>query len=87
MQRRGLLVRKSRSELGKNQRYSQFSNPVDAAQGIAREGYRPEQIAQEYPGLALEVIHAVIAYYLHNKSDVDAMLARISEGSERAYQE
>ena len=51
------------------------------------EGYSPEQIAQEYPGLTLEVIHAVIAYYLHNKSDVDAMTARISKGSERAYQE
>jgi uncharacterized protein (DUF433 family) len=51
------------------------------------EGYSPEQIAHEYPGLTLEVIHAVIAYYLHNKPDVDAMLARISEGSKRAYQE
>ena len=51
------------------------------------EGYSPEQIAQEYPGLTLEVIHAAITYYLHNKVDVDAMLARINEGSERAYQE
>ena len=51
------------------------------------EGYSPEQIAQEYPGLTLEVIHAAITYYLHNKVDVDAMLARIAEGSERAYRE
>ncbi len=51
------------------------------------EGYSPEQIAQEYPGLTLEAIYAAIAYYLHNKVDVDAMLTRISEGSDRAYQE
>jgi uncharacterized protein (DUF433 family) len=51
------------------------------------EGYSPEQIAQEYPGLSLEVIHAAITYYLHNKADVDAMLARINERSERAYHE
>jgi uncharacterized protein (DUF433 family) len=51
------------------------------------EGYSPEQIAQEYPGLTLEAIHAGIAYYLHNKADVDTMIKRIDEGSERAYQQ
>ena len=51
------------------------------------EGYSPEQIVQEYPGLTLEVVHASITYYLHNRVEVDAMLARIEERSERAYQE
>ncbi len=51
------------------------------------EGYSPEQIAQEFPGLSLEKIYAVIAYYLHNRGDVDAYISRINELSEQQYQE
>lgn len=42
-----------------------------------RDGYSPEQIALEYPGVSLEQIYAVVAYYLHNQADVDAYIARI----------
>jgi len=51
------------------------------------EGYSPEQIAQEFPGLSLEKIYAVIAYYLHNRGEVDAYVSRINELSEQQYQE
>jgi uncharacterized protein (DUF433 family) len=53
---------------------------------LYRHGYSPEQIALEYPGVSLEQIHFVIAYYLHNRADIDAMIARIHADDERAYQ-
>ena len=42
-----------------------------------RDGYSPEQIAQDFPGLSLEHVYATITYYLHNKVEVDAYLARL----------
>ena len=52
-----------------------------------REGYSPEQIAQDFPGLHLETIYAVIAFYLHNKAEVDAYIKRVRDKQERDYQE
>src|SRR5579859_5582892 len=43
-----------------------------------KEGETPEQIAAYYKSLSLEHIYAVIAYYLHNRDDVDAYLARVN---------
>lgn len=51
------------------------------------EGYSPEQIAQEFPGLSLEKIYATITYYLHNKVDIDAYIEHSREQAEREYQE
>jgi len=53
---------------------------------LYRHGYSPEQIALEYPGVSLEQIHFVIAYYLRNQVDIDALIARINIDDERAYQ-
>jgi uncharacterized protein (DUF433 family) len=50
-----------------------------------RDGFSPEQIAQEYPGLSLEKIHATITYYLHNRADLDAYVERIESLSEEQY--
>jgi uncharacterized protein (DUF433 family) len=41
-----------------------------------QEGYSAEQIAQEFPGVELKAIYAIIAYYLHNQAAVDAYVAR-----------
>jgi len=41
------------------------------------DGYTPEQIALEYPGVSLEQIYAVIAYYLHHQEEVDAYISLI----------
>lgn len=49
------------------------------------EGYSPEQIALDFPGLSLEQIYGVIAYYLHNQAEVDAYIARINASAEAAY--
>jgi uncharacterized protein (DUF433 family) len=46
---------------------------------LYNEGYSVEQIALEFPHVSLEQLHAVIAYYWHNKEEVDAYLARLDE--------
>ena len=42
-----------------------------------KEGETPEQIAAYYKSLSLEHIYTVIAYYLHNRDDVEAYLTRV----------
>jgi hypothetical protein len=39
------------------------------------DGYSAEMLACQYPTLPLALIHKVIAFYLENKSDVDAYVA------------
>ena len=51
------------------------------------DGFSPEQIAQEFPGLGLEQIYATITYYLHNKAEVDTYIVRINKIREQEYQE
>ena len=51
------------------------------------EGYSPEEIMQHFPGLSLEQIYGTIAYYLHNKAEIDAYVARLNRGAEERYQE
>lgn len=41
------------------------------------EGYSPEHMMQFFPGLSLEKIYAAIAYYLHNRAEVDAAIERM----------
>jgi uncharacterized protein (DUF433 family) len=43
------------------------------------DGYSPEQIALEFPGLSLEQIHATITYYWHNREEVEAYLSRLDK--------
>jgi uncharacterized protein (DUF433 family) len=50
-----------------------------------RDGYSPEQIAQEFPGLSLEKIHATITYYLRHQPEVDAYIARLDRWSDEHY--
>ena len=46
------------------------------------EGFSAEQIAQEFPGVELKAIYAIIAYYLHNQAAVDAYVARSDAAAE-----
>jgi uncharacterized protein (DUF433 family) len=50
-----------------------------------RDGFSPEQIAQEFPGLSMEKIHATIIYCLHNRSEVDAYMRRLHAQAEEEY--
>lgn len=49
-------------------------------------GATPEQIAQDYPVLALADVYAVITYYLHHRQDVDAYLAEQRKAGEEIRQ-
>jgi uncharacterized protein (DUF433 family) len=40
------------------------------------DGYSPEMLVLEYPTLPLSLIHKVIAFYLDNREEVDAYIAR-----------
>jgi len=47
------------------------------------EGYSPEQITQEFPGLGLETVYATLTYYLHNKREVDKYISQLMEWTEQ----
>ncbi len=51
------------------------------------EGYNPDEIAQEFPGLSLEKIYATITYYLAHRDEVDAYLVRLKARYEQEYAE
>lgn len=51
------------------------------------DGYGPDEIATEFPGLSLEKIYATITFYLANKAEIDQYLERIKADDELAYRE
>jgi uncharacterized protein (DUF433 family) len=42
-----------------------------------QDGYSPEMLLGEFPTLSLALIHKVLAFYLENRSEVDAYLAKV----------
>jgi uncharacterized protein (DUF433 family) len=59
---------------------------IDDVLNYYLDGYSPDEIAAQLPTLGLEQIYATITYYLHNRPELDAYLARLTEGRERRYQ-
>jgi len=51
---------------------------IDNVLALYLDGYTAEEIAQYYPSLSLEKIHATLTYYHHNRTDVDAYMARLA---------
>lgn len=51
------------------------------------QGYSAEQILEELPSLNLEKIYATLAYYLHNRVEIDAYMLRLVKWREQRYQE
>ena len=41
-----------------------------------QEGFSPEEIALDFPGLSLEKIYAVIAYYLRHTQEIEEYMAK-----------
>ena len=41
-----------------------------------QDGYSPEMLVCQYPTLPLVLVHKVIAFYLENRAEVDAYVAR-----------
>ena len=60
---------------------------IDNVLNYYLDGYSPEEIAANFPGLSLEKIYATITYYLHNRPEVDAYLSRLIAWREARYQE
>lgn len=54
---------------------------------LYQDGFSPEQIAQHYPGLSLEKIHATITYYLHNQERLEQYIAEGDAWKEEQYQQ
>jgi uncharacterized protein (DUF433 family) len=50
-------------------------------------GASPEEIAARYRSLTLEQVYATITYYLHNKAEIDAYLARWRAYCDSAFKE
>jgi uncharacterized protein (DUF433 family) len=49
------------------------------------EGYSPEEIGAQFPSLTQEHIFATITYYLRNRPELDAYLARQAARQEENY--
>lgn len=50
---------------------------------LYRDGYSAEMLVEHYPTLSLPLLHKVIAFYLDNRADVDAYVAREQAELER----
>ena len=48
---------------------------VDTIVEAFEEGAAAEEIASQYPVVPLPDVYAIIAYYLHHRSEIDAYLA------------
>jgi uncharacterized protein (DUF433 family) len=66
--------------------------PLDTVVYAFNQGSSPEEIVMSYPSLELGDVYAVVNYYLHNRTDVDAYLsqreaeaARIKDENEKRF--
>jgi len=55
--------------------------PLERVIRAFRSGATPEQIVQDFDVLTIEQVYAVVNYYLHHRSDVDAYLAAVEQES------
>ena len=60
---------------------------IDDVLGYFIEGYTAEEIQVQFPTLTLKEIYAAITYYLYNRVEVDAYLARLTNWQEKRYRE
>lgn len=66
--------------------------PLDTVVYAFNQGASPEEIVMSYPSLELGDVYAVVNYYLHNRTEVDAYLsqredeaARIKDENEKRF--
>lgn len=58
---------------------------IDDVLAYYLEGFSAEEIGARFPSLTLEEVHATITYYLHNRAEIDALLARLADWREGRY--
>lgn len=61
--------------------------PLDTVVYAFNQGSSPEEIVMSYPSLELGDIYAVVNYYLHNRSEVDAYLGKRETAAEQIRDE
>jgi uncharacterized protein (DUF433 family) len=61
--------------------------PLETVIWTYQEGASPEEIVMHYDVLELADVHAVIAYYLKHREDVDAYIEGVLAESEQVRQE
>jgi len=49
------------------------------------DGYSPEQMAEDFPGVSLEQIYVTITFYLRHRTAVEAYIAGLDAQAEAAY--
>jgi len=47
---------------------------LDSLVYLFREGMSPESMVESYPAVTLEQVHGALAFYLANRSEIDAYL-------------
>lgn len=50
--------------------------PLDTVVYSFNQGASPEEIVMSYPSLGLGDVYAVVNYYIHNRTEVDAYLSK-----------
>ena len=61
--------------------------PFERIMGYYFQGESAEELAADFPTVGLANVHAAIAYYLHNREDMDAYLTAAREEEERVIAE
>lgn len=61
--------------------------PIDTVIDAFKVGATAEEIAQQYPAIALADVYAVITYYLHHLSEVEHYLSQRQAFAEQVRQE
>jgi uncharacterized protein (DUF433 family) len=61
--------------------------PIDTIVDAFKVGATAEEIAQQYPAVALADVYAVISYYLHNMPEIETYLSQRQAFAERVRQE
>ena len=59
---------------------------LDSIVHLYREGVSAESMVDSYPSLTLEQVYGAIAFYLANRSAVDAYLAQSEAAAEREHE-
>jgi len=60
---------------------------LDSLVYLYREGVSAESMVDSYPALTLEQVHGALAFYLANRSEVDAYLAEAHRVADSEHQE
>ncbi len=60
---------------------------LDSLVYLFREGMPAESMVECYPALTLEQVHGALAFYLGNRSEIDAYLAEGQRASESQHKQ